>query len=100
MLQVSCNGPRGELIYRYAQRQEQINLPALKAKLSDENYKLMFDVRDQRDQKLIALQLDPNLMLDVQLTQRLLLNIPSYSGKAGLDTYVLSSRQPLFSGGF
>lgn len=90
----------GELIYRYAQRQEQINLPALKAKLSDENYKLMFDVRDQRDQKLIALQLDPNLMLDVQLTQRLLLNIPSYSGKAGLDTYVLSSRQPLFSGGF
>ena len=39
--------------------------------------------------------LDANMMLDVQLTQRLLLNIPSYDGKAGLDTFVISSRQPL-----
>jgi general secretion pathway protein N len=38
-------------------------------------------------------------MLDVQLTQRLLLNVPSYEGKAGLDTYVISSRQPLLQGG-
>ena len=90
----------GELIYSYAQRQEQMNLPSLKGKLSDENHKLIFDIRDQRDQKLMALQLDQNLMLDVQLTQRLLLNIPSYQGKAGLDTYVISSRQPLFKGSF
>ena len=47
----------------------------------------------------MALELDQNLMLDVQLTQRLLLNIASYNGKAGLDTYVVSSRQPLFKGG-
>ena len=46
------------------------------------------------------LLLDKDLMLDVQLTQRLLLNIPSYDGKAGLDTYVVSTRQPLLSGGF
>ncbi len=51
--------------------------------------KLVFDIRDQRDQKLMALELDQNLMLDVQLTQRLLLNISSYNGKAGLDTYVV-----------
>jgi hypothetical protein len=37
-------------------------------------------------------------MLDVQLTQRII-NIPSYEGKAGLDTYVISSRQPLLQGG-
>lgn len=30
------------------------------------------------------LLLDANMMLDVQLTQRLLLNVPSYDGKAGL----------------
>lgn len=75
-------------------------MPSLKGKLSDENNKLMFDLRDQRDQKLIALELDPGLMLDVQLTQRLLINIASYEGKAGLDTYVISSRQPLFKGAF
>ncbi len=90
----------GELIYTYAQRQDRMNMPSLKGKLSDENNKLMFDIRDQREQKLIALDLDQNLMLDVQLTQRLLMNIPSYDGKAGLDTYVISSRQPLFKGGF
>jgi len=44
------------------------------------------------------LVLDPDMMLDVQLTQRLLLNVPSYDGKAGLDTYVISSRQPLLRG--
>ena len=43
--------------------------------------------------------LDPSMMLDVQLTQRFLLNVPSYDGKAGLDTYVISSRQPLLQGG-
>jgi general secretion pathway protein N len=47
----------------------------------------------------MALELDQNVMLDLRLTQRLLLNISSYNGKAGLDTYVVSSRQPLFKGG-
>ena len=89
----------GELIYIYAQRQDRMNMPSLKGKLSDENNKLMFDLRDQRDQKLIALELDPSLMLDVQLTQRLLMKKEKKKGKAGLDTYVISSRQPLFRGG-
>lgn len=49
--------------------------------------------------KWMNLTIDPSLMLDVQLTQRLMLNVPSYQG-AGLDSYVVSSRQPLMSGAF
>ncbi len=88
----------GELIYQMDQRQERMNLPSLQGQLSAENGKLQLDLRDQRSQKMVNLLLDPNFMLDVQLTQRLLLNLPSYQGKAGLDTYVLSSRQPLLRG--
>lgn len=89
----------GELIYTFAQRQDRMNMPSLLAKLSNEQGKLLIDVRDQRDQKMMNLQLDTSLMLDVQLTQRLLMNVTSYEGKAGLDTYVISSRQPLIRGG-
>lgn len=85
----------GELIYTFAQRQERMNVPVLAAKLSADAGQLIIDVRDNRDQKMINIKLDPNLMLDVQLTQRLLLNVPSYEGNAGLDTYVISTRQPL-----
>ena len=77
-----------------------MSIPALKGSLSDENGKLLFDIRDQREQKMLNIALDQSLMLDVQLTQRLLMNIASYEGKAGLDTYVISTRQPLLKGGF
>ena len=76
-----------------------MNIPSLKGSLSDRDQVLNIDVRDQRDQKMINLLLDKNLMLDVQITQRMLMNVPSYQGKAGLDTYVVSSRQPLLKGG-
>ncbi|MFN0296142.1 type II secretion system protein N [Acinetobacter albensis] len=89
----------GNLVYSYAQRQERMTMPSLQGKLSDENSQLIFEMGDLRGQKLIAVALDKDLMLNVQLTQRLLLNIPSYQGKAGLDTYVISSRQPLLKGG-
>lgn len=89
----------GNLVYSYAQRQERMTMPSLQGKLSDENSQLIFEMGDLRGQKLIALALDKDLMLNVQMTQRLLLNIPSYQGKAGLDTYVISSRQPLLKGG-
>lgn len=89
----------GELLYTFAQRQDRMNVPSLLAKLTDDQGKLQIDVRDAREQKMMNLQLDVEWMLDVQLTQRLLLNIPSYEGKAGLDTYVISSRQPLLKGG-
>lgn len=89
----------GELLYTFAQRQDRMNVPSLVGKLTDDQGKLQIDVRDAREQKMMNLQLDTELMLDVQLTQRLLMNIPSYDGKAGLDTYVISSRQPLLKGG-
>ncbi|OTG67214.1 type II secretion system protein N [Acinetobacter silvestris] len=90
----------GELIYTFGQRQDRMNMPSLLGQLKDESGKLQFDIQDQRSQKMANIGLDQNMMLDVQLTQRLLLNVPSYDGKAGLDTYVISSRQPLVQGGF
>jgi general secretion pathway protein N len=89
----------GELIYTFSQRLNNMNVPSLKGKLADENSKLIFDVRDQKDQKMVNLVIDQELMMDLQLTQRLLLNVPSYDGKAGLDTFVISTRQPLIKGG-
>lgn len=90
----------GELGYSFGQRQERMSMPSLQGTLQDMDGRLQIDIQDQRSQKMAHLALDQNLMLDVQLTQRLLLNVPSYNGKAGLDTFVISTRQPLFSGGF
>ena len=90
----------GELRYTFGQRQDQMNIPSLNAQLKNDAGKLIFDIQDQRSQKMANISLDQTLMLDVQLTQRMLLNVPSYNGKAGLDTYVISSRQPLLQGGF
>ena len=90
----------GELLYTFGQRQDRMNMPSLNAQIKEDNGKLKIEVQDQRGQKMANLMLDQTLMLDVQLTQRLLMNVPSYDGKAGLDTYVISSRQPLIQGGF
>ncbi len=89
----------GALTYTYGQRQERMDMPSLQGQLQDADGRLQIDIRDQRNQKMANLAFDQNLMLDAQLTQRLLLNVPSYEGKAGLDTFVISTRQPLFSGG-
>lgn len=89
----------GPLVYQYLGRQERMDVPSLKANLAVADGKLIVDTKDQREQKMLNLALDHNFMLDVQLTQRLLMNVPSYQGKAGLDTYVLSTRQPLIRGG-
>lgn len=89
----------GTLLYTFAQRQESMDIPSLLGKMHDEGEKLQFEILDQRSQKMANLSLESNMMLDVQLTQRFLLNVASYTGKAGLDTYVLSSRQPLLNGG-
>ena len=89
----------GELRYTFGQRQDQMNIPSLQGQVKAEAGKLIFDIQDQRSQKMANISLDPSMMLDVQLTQRMLLNVPSYDGKAGLDTYVISTRQPLLKGG-
>ncbi|QIO07104.1 type II secretion system protein N [Acinetobacter shaoyimingii] len=90
----------GPLIYEFSQRQERMDIPQLDGNISDDNGKLLIALTDQRGQKMANLSLESNMMLDVQLTQRLLQNVASYTGKAGLDTYVVSSRQPLMRGGF
>ena len=90
----------GELQYTMGQRQDRMNIPSLNGTFKDENAKLIIDMQDARGQKMANIVLDQGMMLDVQLTQRLLLNVPSYDGKAGLDTYVISTRQPLVQGGF
>ena len=89
----------GELMYTMGQRQDRMNIPSLNGSFKDEAAKLNVAIQDQRSQKMANIVLDASMMLDVQLTQRLLLNIPSYDGKAGLDTYVISTRQPLIQGG-
>lgn len=88
----------GALTYTMGDRQDRMNMPSLNGQLTDQNGQLQIDVNDQRNQKMAKLSLDAKLMLDVQLTQRLLLNVPTYDGKAGLDTFVISSRQPLLGG--
>lgn len=90
----------GELVYRFAERQDRMGIPSLNGQLQDVDGKLKLDIQDQRKQKMANIMLDPNMMLDVQLTQRLLMNVPSYDGKAGLDTFVVSTRKPLMQGGF
>ena len=90
----------GELQYLMGQRQDRMNIPSLKGSFKDENAKLIVELQDARGQKMANMVLDQGMMIDVQLTQRLLLNVPSYDGKAGLDTYVISTRQPLVQGGF
>ena len=90
----------GEMRYRFGERQELINIPNLQAKLVAEQQKMIVDIRDNREQKMLNIVLDPSLMMDIQVTQRMLMNAPSYQGQAALDSYVLSTRQPLFQGGF
>lgn len=89
----------GDLVYVFSQRQERMTVPSLSAVISDEAGKLNLNIQDQRQQKMANINLDAQMMLDVQLTQRLLMNVPSYDGKAGMDSYVITTRQPLLSGG-
>ena len=87
----------GLLNYPIAQRLERIDIPPLVGQLSAENDQLKLAVQDSQKQRMADLSLGKDSMLDVQVTQRLLLNAPSYQGKAGLDTAVISTRQPLGS---
>jgi general secretion pathway protein N len=90
----------GNLVYIFAQRQEQMDVPQLIGKARDEQQQLIFDIQDNRGQNMLNIRLDAAWMLDIQLTQRFLLNAPSYQGKAALDSYVISTRQPLLKGGW
>lgn len=87
----------GMLHYPMGQRVERIDIPPLVAEFNTDKDNLKMQVRDSQKQRMADLTLGTDGMLDVQLTQRFLLNAPSYQGKAGLDTAVISTRQPLNS---
>lgn len=87
--------PSGGKVYR-------LTLPPMRADLSSEQknnkYLLHASLLDNKDKRLGDLYLDADNMLDVNLTQRLLENMPDYKGQAPQDTPVVSVRQPLLSG--
>jgi general secretion pathway protein N len=89
----------GELLYKNSQKIERVSIPALKGTALSDQGKFILDVRDMRDQKIANFSLDAALMLDTQLTQRFLMNVQGYDGKAAMDAYVISIRAPLIKGG-
>lgn len=92
----------GELGYPSGGKTFYITMPAMRAQLSHEqkNNKnlLHINLLNNQDKRLGDLYIDGDSMLDVSLTQRLLENMPEYSGQAPQDTPVVSVRQPLLSG--
>lgn len=89
--------PGGQIGYPTAGKTEIVDLPALKNTISLEKEKLHFALVNDADERMGDIYLDADNMLDVQLTQRLLLNVKGYQGNAALDTAVISVRQPLAS---
>lgn len=87
----------GMLNYPMGQRLERIDIPPLLGNLSLQKDKLTLLVTDGRKQRMAELGLDRDRMLDVQLTQRFLMHAPAYQGKAGLDSAVITLRQPVSS---
>lgn len=93
--QLSWSG--GLLTYPMGQNQERIDVPPLLAQLNAEQEKLKILVKDSQKQRMADLVIGHDGMLDIQITQRFLLNAANYQGKAGLDTAVITTRQPLTS---
>lgn len=92
----------GELGYPSGPKVYQITLPAMRAEISAEQkgkqYLLHANLLNNQDKRLGDFYLDADNMLDVNLTQRMLENMPEYKGQAPKDTPVVSVRQPLLSG--
>ena len=92
----------GELGYPSGGKTFYITMPAMRAQLSQEQKNsqnlLHINLLNNQDKRLGDLYIDGDNMLDVSLTQRLLENMPEYSGQAPQDTPVVSVRQPLLSG--
>jgi len=92
----------GEVGYPSGGKIFYITMPAMRAQLSQEQKNsqnlLHINLLNNQDKRLGDLYIDGDNMLDVSLTQRLLENMPEYSGQAPQDTPVVSVRQPLLSG--
>ncbi len=91
----------GEMGYPSGGRVFHLMMPKVYASLSAEQKNntnlLHLSLNNQQDKRLGDLYLDDNMMLDVNLTQRLLETMPDYKGQAPKDTPVVSVRQPLFA---
>ncbi|MBO1530608.1 type II secretion system protein N [Psychrobacter sp. F1192] len=92
----------GEVGYPSGGKVFYITMPTMQAQLSAEqkNSKnlLHMSLLNNQEKRLGDLYLDGDNMLDVNLTQRLLENMPEYKGQAPQDTPVVSVRQPLLPG--
>lgn len=93
--QLSWTG--GMLGYPFEGRVERANLPPLVARLSADKNRLQLNMTTAQNERMGDIYLSNDNMLEVQLTQRLLLTVSGYRGQAGLDTAVVSTRQPLSS---
>lgn len=96
-VQGQLNWGGGALGYPFEGRLERAVLPPLKGVLSLDRDRLHLALTDTAGARMGDVYVDREQMLDVQLTQRLLLNVSGYQGQAGLDTAVVSVRQPLSS---
>lgn len=95
----------GLMSYPYGGRTERATLPPLLAEMSLDKDRLHLALTNGQKERMGDFYLSPQssaqsatqskMMIDVQLTQRLLLNVAGYHGQAGLDTAVISLRQPL-----
>lgn len=92
----------GEVGYPSGNKVFYITMPPMRAQLSSEQKnnknRLHINLLNNQDKRLGDLYIDGDTMLDVSLTQRLLENMPEYSGQAPQDTEVVSVRQPLLAG--
>jgi general secretion pathway protein N len=97
--QLSWGG--GLVGYPYEGRVERATLPPLLGELSLDRDRLHFALTNGQKERMGDFYLSAQgaaqkeMMLDIQLTQRLLLNVSGYHGQAGLDTAVIAVRQPL-----
>lgn len=91
----------GNMGYPSGGRVFQINLPKMQGVLSKEKTsgqapsRLHLALTTMEGQRLGDLYVDNDKMLDVALTQRLLKNMPDYTGQGADDSVVVSLRQPL-----
>jgi general secretion pathway protein N len=91
----------GALGYPFEGRIERAALPPMVGRFSLDKTRLHVALTNASNERMGDLYLSADKMLDVQLTQRLLMSVSGYRGQAGMDTAVVSTRQPLSSmGGF
>lgn len=89
----------GVLGYPFEGRVERASLPPLVGVLKMDRERVHVALTDQARARMGDFYVSKDRMLDVQLTQRLLQHVAGYRGQAGLDTAVITTRQPLASVG-